>query len=490
MSRLPASASELHHNLDSMMLEEDIALRYEVVDQDHVLKHVADLSDSEKVSLLKQLQGIKVEDLSSMLESALSEQKTTSDDIQSFVGTVRRSTDAAQVKESRTVGLKAIRSGEVAALVLAGGQGTRLGFDGPKGKYDIGLPSGRTLFQLFAERIARLGELADDSTTTTTTAAIPFYIMTSPINHNDTVSFFKENSYFGLSSENVKLFQQGMLPCLTNEGKIIMQSSHEVAMAPDGNGGIYSSLAASGTLDDMARRGVKYIHVFSIDNALTKPADPVFVGYCISQGADCGNKVVWKAAPHEKVGVMASNKANKPCVVEYSDITTEMAERTDDNDINRLVFGAGNICNHFYTLDFLRDVVLPNFGDMYHVAQKKIPFYNEQSKETITPTTNNGIKLESFIFDVFPLSTKMAVLDVLREQEFAPVKNAPGSPTDSPDTARMLISSQAKQWVQEAGGTLTGDVESTCEVSPLTSYSGEGLEELVKGKEINCPFAL
>jgi UDP-N-acetylglucosamine/UDP-N-acetylgalactosamine diphosphorylase len=266
-----------------------------------------------------------------------------------------------------------------------------------------------------------------------------------------------------------------------------METASKVAMAPDGNGGIYPSLHNSGMLADMSKRGIKYLHVFSIDNALTKPADPVFIGYCISQEADCGNKVVWKASAHEKVGVIAE-KGGKSCVVEYSDITTEMAERTDGD--GRLCFGAGNICNHFYTLDFLENAVLPNLGNMYHIARKKIPFYDEKTKETIQPEANNGLKLESFIFDVFPLSKKMAVLDVLREEEFAPVKNAPGSPSDSPDTARDYLSALAKKWVGEAGGILRGDMESTCEVGPLTSYDGEGLEDLVKEKEVVCPFSL
>jgi UDP-N-acetylglucosamine/UDP-N-acetylgalactosamine diphosphorylase len=193
------------------------------------------------------------------------------------------------------------------------------------------------------------------------------------------------------------------------------------------NGGIYPSLKNAGMIDDMTSRGTKYIHVFSIDNALTKIADPIFIGHCVSKEADCGNKVVWKTGPHEKVGVLAE-KAGKACIVEYSEITAEMAELTDAN--GRLVFGAGNICNHFYTLDFLREKVIPNLGNLYHVARKKISYYDVTSQSTVEPKTNNGIKLESFIFDIFPFSERMAVLDTVRDQEFAPVKNAPGSPSD------------------------------------------------------------
>mmetsp|Transcript_4877 Transcript_4877/g.10949 ORF Transcript_4877/g.10949 Transcript_4877/m.10949 type:complete len:267 (-) Transcript_4877:117-917(-) len=266
-----------------------------------------------------------------------------------------------------------------------------------------------------------------------------------------------------------------------------MESANRVAMAPDGNGGIYPSLQKSGTLDGMKKRGIKYLHVFSIDNALVKPADPIFVGACIMQEADCGNKVLWKSSPHEKVGVMAE-KDGKPCVVEYSDISKEMAEMMDEN--GRLVFGAANICNHFYTMDFISNVIIPRMDSLYHIARKKIPHYDPATKLTITPADKNGIKLETFIFDVFPLSASMTVVDVERSEEFAPVKNAPGSPSDTPATARMMISKLSQRWVQDAGGNLTGNLDSICEVSPLTSYAGEGLEGVVKGKDIECPFSL
>ena len=463
--------------------ESKVKERYQSAGQDHVLKYVDSLSAEDKQILLEQLNDIKVEEISSLLKAATADTGTTEDEvITPFSKHVGRTTDKEEASMAYQKGMEAITNGEVAALVLAGGQGTRLGFSGPKGMYNIGLPSGKTLFQLLVERLKRLQTLSSSA------SSIPFYIMTSPINHEETINYFKENEYFGLSDQDILFFQQGMLPCLTDDGKIIMETSSKVAMAPDGNGGIYPSLKNSGMLDNMTNRGIKYLHVFSIDNALTKIADPVFIGYCINQTADCGNKVVWKSGPHEKVGVIAE-KSGRPCVVEYSEITTEMAERTDEQ--GRLLFGAGNICNHFYTLDFLRDKVVPNLGNLYHIAHKKIPYYDESTQQTIAPETNNGIKLESFIFDIFPLSERMAVLDAVREEEFAPVKNAPGSSSDSPDTARTYLSQQAQKWVTEAGGTLTGEKDSgTCEISPLTSYAGEGLEELVQGKEISCPFTL
>lgn len=406
-----------------MVDEDHVRSRFQAANQGHVFDHFDALSAEAKAIFLEQLDVIKVEELSDLLKAALADQQSDDgkdDVITPFSKEVGRTVNKKDSIAAYKVGINAIGRGEVAALVLAGGQGTRLGFSGPKGMYNIGLPSGKTLFQLLAERLKKLKEIASCE-------SLPFYIMTSPINHEETASFFKENNYFGLPEKDVLFFQQGMLPCMTNEGKIILESAGRVAMAPDGNGGIYPSLKNSGMIDDMATRGTKYIHVFSIDNALTKIADPVFIGHCVSKEADCGNKSVWKSRPHEKVGVLAE-KAGKPCIVEYSEITTEMAERTDER--GRLLFGAGNICNHFYTLDFLQEKVMPNLGNMYHIARKKIPYYDEASKSTVKPEANNGIKLESFIFDIFPLSERMAVLESEREQEFAPVKNAPGSPSD------------------------------------------------------------
>ena len=452
--------------------------RYEEAGQGQVFKFVDRLSETEEEALFTSLEGIQVESLASLLELARNVPAADAATIQPFQGAVARSCDEnpSLVKAWRDEGMKLVQEGKVAMVVLAGGQGTRLGFNGPKGLFDIGLPSHSSLFQLMAERIRKLSLLGCRS------SSIPFYVMTSPLNHDETVAFFQTNDNFGLDAANVFFFRQGMLPCLTADGKIIMESAGKVAMAPDGNGGIYPSLQSSGALDDMTARGVQYLHVFSIDNALVKPADPVFVGYCVSVKADCGNKVVWKANAHEKVGVIASRQ-NRPCIVEYSEITKEMAELSDKG---RLVYGAANICNHFYTLDFIRDKILPNMGSLYHVAHKKIPYYNAATGTTITPESNNGIKLETFIFDVFPFSEHMAVLDVERAEEFAPVKNKAG--TDSPDSARQMLSQLAQKWITDAGGKLTGDTTTICEIAPLTSYAGEGLEKIANGKDIECPF--
>ncbi len=478
--------------------------KYTKAGQEHVLEHWSTLSKEEQTLLLEQLQSIDVEKLEGYHTIAKLEDKSlmNEESIKPFSGKIGSLGSASGDGNSLyELGMNAIRENKVAAVLLAGGQGTRLGFDGPKGMYDIGMTSGSTLFCWIAQRLLKLSQLAvasssSTSTTATTTTGvkIPLYIMTSPMNHQSTKEYFESNDYFGLDSNDVTFFAQGVLPCLSPNGKILLETPYQCAMAPDGNGGIYPAMEKCGVMKDMSERGIEHIHTFAIDNALVKPADPTFIGYCIQQNADCGNKVLWKKDPHEKVGVIAEKNGN-PCVVEYSELSKEMAEKRtgadSDSDLDsKLAFGAANICNHYYSLSFLKDKAIPNLGNMFHIANKKIGVWDDEKKETIVPSTNNGIKLESFIFDVFPLSTSMAIFEVDRKHEFAPVKNAPGAKSDSPDTARAMMTNMVKEWIVEAGGTLGGDMKSDkCEIGPLMSYGGEGLDEY-KGKTVECPFSL
>lgn len=478
-------------------LEDELRKLYTSHNQEHVFDHYSSLDDEKKSLLLKDLSSFPVDKLASYLQSARQEQDRLQQDshegndhsvhIGPYRGSIGSVSTDSFVSTMEPIGIHAIAINQLAVVLLAGGQGTRLGFDGPKGIYDLGLKSGRTLFQLISERLVKLIQLVNERQSTSDTVSIPLYIMTSPMNHEATRSYFESHNFFGLSPKDVLFFEQGVLPCLSiNNGKILMEEPGKVAVAPDGNGGIYPAMERCGIFQDMEQRGIQFIHVFSIDNCLVKPADPVFLGYCISQGADCGNKVLWKAHAHEKVGVMAE-KDGRPCVVEYSELSSKMAEMIH-HSTGKLMYGAANICNHFYTLDFLQNQVLPNMKYMYHMALKKIPIWDEEKQQVVAPEKNNGIKLESFIFDVFSLSTNMTVMEVLRDVEFSPVKNAPGSETDSPETARRMISELSKKWLQAAGAKLIGDLRSDdCEVSPLLSYGGEGLH-VYRNRDVVCPF--
>ena len=474
---------------------------------------VPDTADAELATKRLKEDAMENESLREKLAAALDAEKEAKkqaaatkeggdDSILPFKGEVGSASDAELNATSNQAGLEAIRAGTVAAILLAGGQGTRLGLSGPKGKADIGLPSGRTLFALIAERIQKLRVLASASLVSASSSSLPslpLLIMTSPMNHEETENYFKDNNHFGLPSADVICFRQGTLPCVEVEGddpstmKIIHETADKVARAPDGNGGIFPALESTGCLEDMVNRGIEHLHVFSVDNALVRPADPAFVGYCINQKADCGNKSLWRAAPDEKVGVLVT-KDDRPMVVEYSELSASMASAVDET--GKLKYGAANICSHYFSVDFIKNTVLKaSASDIpYHIARKKIPYWDGEKNETVTPTKPNGIKLETFIFDVFPLSKSMAVWEVERTDEFAPVKNANAEgASDTPDTARQLLSDLAEKWITDAGAKLhkTGEDTATpfSEIAPATSYAGEGLEEY-NGKVIVAPFTL
>lgn len=371
-------------------------------------------------------------------------------------------------------GFSAISEGKLAVVLLAGGQGTRLGSTEPKGCFDIGLPSKKSLFQLQAERILRIETLASLETRR---AFIPLYIMTSPFTHEPTRQFLKKNDYFGLKSEQVKFFKQGYLPCFHEDGSVILASTCQLARAPDGNGGVYAALEDSGSLKDMKKKGVKFVECFSVDNALVRVADPMFLGYFQETVAPCAAKVVKKAYATEKVGVFVRRFKEGPSeVVEYTELDPSTASSLDPLT-GDLRFQWSNVCMHLFTLDFLEFVrpALDN-GGRFHVAKKIIPSVNGEVK---------GIKLEQFIFDSFLHATSVALFEVARDEEFSPVKNASGCSTDSPETAKKNLLSLHKKWLQTAGGL----VESTLldefggvEVSPLVSYAGEGLGEKCRGR--------
>lgn len=261
----------------------------------------------------------------------------------------------------------------------------------------------------------------------------------------------------------------------------MLETGCKVGEAADGNGGIYGALQKTGQIKHMQKTGVKYVHVFSVDNAIGKVVDPLFMGYCIEEGCEVGNKVVWKVEPGEKVGVLGK-RGGKNTVIEYSEIEKEVDEYGEKlmdqvDDDGKLVFGAGNICNHFYTVDFLKKVTDKDL--IFHVARKKIKSPSEDGQTAVTPTENTGIKLECFIFDCFGLAEKMSILEGPRDEEFSPVKNAPGKPKDSPDSAREMLTAQNTKWLEAAGvEVIYGDGQ--CEIDPYVSYRGENLDRVVE----------
>lgn len=513
--------------MDIKTLQENLARH----GQEHLLKFWPSLTPDQRSLLFNDLISIDFDEVTDILQRCNLTPNDENEKLDELLQPIPAElhgkssrTDPNLLASYRTEGLRQIAEGRVAVLLLAGGQGTRLGVTYPKGMYNVGLPSQKTLYQLQGERIVRLEHLAEEVAGQRGT--VPWYIMASKHTMEPTLEFFASHEYFGLRKENVTVFEQGMLPCFTFDGKIILESPWKIARAPDGNGGLYRALRKRGIISDMESRGIKYVHVYCVDNILVKMADPIFIGYCISKGANCAAKVVEKTYPMEPVGVVCK-VAGKYQVVEYSEITSRTAQKC--NPDGSLMFNAANICNHFFTLDFLRDVTNCN-SLKYHIAKKKIPYTNENGQK-IKPEKPNGIKLEKFVFDVFEFTDKFAVWEVLRKDEFSPLKNADGAEKDTPTSAREDLFNLHLRYLLNAGGMIADVKENPvslipntssvcqngtanghghhngehisddslkscigktviCEISPLITYDGEGLEEFVKGKIFVPPVIL
>lgn len=322
-----------------------------------------------------------------------------------------------------TVGLQAIREGKVAAVLLAGGQGSRLGCDGPKGVVNIGIHKDFYIFEALFHNTMEVTKKAG--------VYIPFYIMTSEVNHEQTVSFLKEKNYFGYPEEYVMFFTQEMAPCVDFEGKLYMQDSAHIAFSPNGNGGWFRSMEKKGILEDVHKRGVEWLNVFAVDNVLQKIADPVFLGAVLESNSASGAKVVRKADPNEKVGVMCKEDG-KPSIIEYYEMSQEMLDEKDEN--GDYAYNYGVILNYLFHVASLEEVFRSKMP--IHFASKKIPYVTVDG-EKISPTEPNGYKFEEFIFDVIHLLDQCLPYEVIRNQEFAPIKNRTG--VDSIESARQLL---------------------------------------------------
>lgn len=326
-------------------------------------------------------------------------------------------------EEFKEEGLKAIRACKVGAILLAGGQGTRLGFDKAKGMFNIGV--NKELY-IFEQLIANLLKVTDEAK-----AWVPLYIMTSEKNDVQTREFFAEHNYFGYNRDYIKFFVQAMAPAVDFDGNFLIEAEDSLALSPNGNGGWFTSFLRSGLDADMKAKGIEWMNVFAVDNVLQQIADPVFVGATILSGRVSGSKVVRKAEPRERVGAMCLEDG-KPSIVEYYELTDEMAEAKDEK--GSLLYGFGVILNYIFRVDKLlaiADAKLP-----IHVVEKKVPYINETG-EHIKPAEPNAYKFEELILDMVYMMDDCLPFEVEREKEFAPVKNATG--VDSVDTARVLL---------------------------------------------------
>lgn len=325
-----------------------------------------------------------------------------------------------------------LAQGRVATLLLAGGQGTRLGHPGPKGTFCLGPEANRSLYRVLGERIAAASERAG--------VAIPYYVLVSPATEAATREAFGEASDWGLVPDQVRIISQGALPCVDPQGRGIVQAPGQLAMAPDGHGGALTALQREGVLADLLSRSIDVLTTFQVDNPLGRPLDPVMLGWMLERKAHVVSKAVAKASPEEKVGVYARDLEGRHRIVEYSEFGEDGAP--EDLDL-------GSIAIHAFSVQWLHDLLESTYELPLHRAHKKVPYLGEDGT-TVTPDAPNAIKLEQFIFDVFPEAPRLEVHEVRRSWEFAPIKNRAG--TDSPETARTLVDAEVRRW-HEAVGT-------------------------------------
>jgi len=443
---------------------------YRDAGQGHVFEYFDTLTEAEQRQLLLEASEIDLEELKVLSETLVLQKKAL--DTNSFEqlkpapfeSLPQKGGSAKLWALAREVGEDALKAGRVAAFTVAGGQGTRLGFDGPKGTFEVTAIKKKSLFQVFAEKIKAAAKDYGK--------VIHWFIMTSQQNDKQTISFFQEHDYFGLDFERVHFFKQGRMPAVNFEGKILLESKSSIALSPDGHGGSLRALERSGALNFMQKNGIDTLSYFQVDNPLVRCIDPVFIGWHLLRKSEMSSKMVPKAYAEEKVGHFCIQN-DKLCVVEYSDLPMEFQKQR--SEAGELKYIAGSIAIHILDREFIRKMAKADKGALavlpFHRADKKITCL-DCSGNIVTPTKPNGVKFELFVFDALPFAANPVVIETERSEDFSPVKNAEG--VDSPKTCKEDQMRQAARWLKELGETLQVDSAGlplvNIEISPLFGY--------------------
>ncbi|MFG0328962.1 MAG: UTP--glucose-1-phosphate uridylyltransferase [Phycisphaerales bacterium] len=471
---------------------DEVRDRLERADQAHLLRFYEELSEPQRAQLLDDIDSIDLERVPDWVDRFV---KTKPEfdlprDIDPPLWYPRDPGDKRRPYDAEAYwrrGEELIGAGQVAAFCVAGGQGTRLGWDGPKGAFPATPVTRKPLFQVFSEFIRSAARRYQ--------VTIPFYVMTSPLNHDDTIRFFERHEFFGLDSESVMFFSQGVMPSFDREtGRILLADKHRVAVNPDGHGGSLKALWERGALADMRQRGIRHISYIQVDNPLVRVLDPLFIGLHATapdSSAEMSSKMVWKAGPTEKVGNFCRVRG-RTTVIEYSDLPDELAQRRDAN--GDLVFCAGSIAIHLLGVDFVErlNTGAEGFALPFHRADKKVAHIDLESGERIEPEEPNAVKLETFVFDALPLCEHSLILESSREEEFAPIKNASG--VDSAESSRELQCERAARWLEAAGtevprrddGTLDACIEISADTAlyPDDVRAGGSPNAIKRGAEL------
>ncbi len=437
--------------------------------QEHLLNFIDELDDAQFANYEKQLSDIDWNSLDSLIKEYVFEkaERNILADISPAPYYAYPTKDEKLLRKYENAifaGEKLIRDGKLALLTVAGGQGTRLGFDGPKGTYPISPVAGKSFFQYFSETIIGANKKYN--------VKLNWLIMTSPANNQDTVNFFVENNFFGLDKEFVHFFVQGTMPAISFDGKLIMESKSSLALSPDGHGGTIKALHASGFLDILEKRGVEFLSYFQIDNLIVPPLDTLFIGLHKIEESELSSRMLAKTGPMEKLGnfCVSDGKLN---IIEYSDMPRELAEQHDEN--GRLSFIAGSPAIHIFSVSFLKRLC-DSLSLPLHRAEKKVNFVTP-SGTLVKPKEPNAVKLETFIFDSLPFAKRTMILEAVREEQFSPTKNPEG--VDSVQSARKMLSERDAKRLEAVGIFVPrkndGSLDCTIELSPLKFYSPEDL---------------
>ncbi len=442
-------------------LKNELYKMLEQVGQSHLLKYWDSLNDAQKEHLASQIKAIdwpRVLEWLHTAEGGISKESLARLVPAPYKPAVPTSQeDKALYVQAREKGEAMLAAGQVAAFTVAGGQGTRLGYDGPKGTYPVTQLKHKSLFQVFAEGILRTQKKYG--------TCIPWYIMTSIINDSATRAFFKENAYFGLKAEQIMFFSQGMLPAFDlATGKALLEAPDSLALSPNGHGGSFEALRSSGALDDMAAKGISTISYWQVDNPLIKQFDTLFLGLHNLLGSDMSSKALLKRDAKEKLGHFCLLDG-RLTIIEYSDMPDELLYKTDETGL--LAFRAGSPAIHTISRSFIERLTATKLELQPHKASKKVKHLNENG-ELVSPDKPNAVKLEFFLFDALPLASNPLILEGNRQDEFAPVKNAEGD--DSPESSRRYMLDKAVRMLRQAGVNVPlkadGSPDAVIELSP------------------------
>jgi len=421
----------------------DLAARLNALGQSHVFRFWAELTPEQQSEFGKQLRSLDWDLIARLVETVVKKKEKFE---------IRGKVEPAPYYENRPSdpekrkklsagfarGEELLRAGKVAAFVVAGGQGTRLGWEGPKGTFPATPVMKKPLFQCFAEFIVAIGRRYG--------RAVPFYIMTSPQNDASTREFWEKHEYFGMGKMDVLFFPQDEMPAIGLDGKVLLAAKDSLALSPNGHGGSLMGLWKSGAIADMRRRGITQISYFQVDNPIVRCVDPRFIGLHDLDGADMSSKMLPKVAPKEKLGNLCLMDG-KMTVIEYSDLPDELAEQRDDK--GELRFRAGSIALHAIRVDFVEKLNKHGFGLPFHRAEKKVECIDVETGREIKPEKPNAVKLETFVFDALPLASRSIIYETNRTDEFAPIKNGTG--VDSAESSVEITVERNAEWLESAG---------------------------------------